>query len=245
MRELIIYWSPGSFSLDNESWNLLYSEPKSVLSSFYKNSEANSEMRVCPSIKHTLNNVFALHSNMDDYGTFDNVSLSDIAADPMSPLQINTKVAIRSPRRAAYPGFVNLHYNLGWYFVSEEPVIARMTSPYFPSTTPTPGAMLAPGEFDIGKWFRPFNLDYHVPVNAKDFTVKADDPLCFIEFQTDAKIVFKRFNLNNRMNNLASEMSQFSSRYGQFQKIEQKYKMAKNSKIMDTVITEIKKNLVD
>lgn len=245
MRELIIYWSPASFSLDNESWNLLYSEPRSVLSSFYNDSEVNSEMRLCPSIKQTLNNVFALHPNIDDYGTFDDVSLSDIAENPMSPLKINTKIAMRSPRRSSYPGFANLQYNLSWFFASEEPVIARMTSPYFPSTTPTPGSMLAPGEFDIGKWFRPFNLDYHVPVDAKDFRINAKDPLFFLEVQTDAKVVFKKFDLSNKLLNVAEEMSQFSSRYGQFKKIQEKYKMAKNSKIMNTVLKEIKNNVVE
>jgi hypothetical protein len=245
--EIVIYWSPVPFEPYLESWNFLYAAPVNIYSKLVEDTDSSAPIRFCPATKTNMKKIFSFNSTIDDEIDFSSNDLAfiDQSATNNSFLPYKSKVALRKPRQSSYPGHINVSYNLSWYFFASEPVVARMTAPYYPAVTPTKNALFATGEFDIGQWFRPFNLDYHIPYDSKSFKVNAGDPLFFLELFTDKQIVFKRFVTNDIIKNISFEMSDAPKRYGPLDKLVNRYKMFNMTKTREILLHEIQKNAVE
>jgi hypothetical protein len=148
-------------------------------------------------------------------------------------------------RKSSYKNYSNLIYEMRWLFFSEESVNVKFTAPYFPATSPTPGAFLSPGRYDIGQWYRQFMLDYHIPLNDSTFKIKENDDLFYMHVETDKKVVFKKYALSLRLQALNIESSMASKRYGAFKSLNERYLMAKKTNYLESIRTEIKKNLLE
>lgn len=244
---IIVYWAPAGYNLEHESWSLTYSEPVSVLSNFLSETTSKSEIRSCPATKSLFKNTFAINSALEERIDLSNSGL-ELKAGTESrrePVGSGAKIELRKERQSSYPGYINVTYNLSWLFFASEPVKMRWTAPYFPASQPTQGSLFSPGVMDIGQWFRPVNLDYHIPVSANSFNIDEGQPLAFVEIETDRRVVFERFELSNRLWHLSTELSSSSTNYGKNKSLIQRYKMAKNSRLSDRVLSEIRKNLID
>lgn len=249
---LTIYWSPSSFKPSEESWNLLYPEPELVRKKFSNiRTEVPKGFFACPSIRASLHNLFALKAPIDDEAIFPPLLLESLDKsfgfeEALNvPLSAPSKLRVTRPRASSLKGYINIWYNYQWLFVAEESCVLKLSAPYYPPKLPAEGAILAGGEFDIGKWFRPINLDYHIPITTEKFVVSEGDELAYVKFETLKKVVLKRFSFSNEIHALSLEMSQASSRYSGFKSLSERYKMAKQSKIKELLLSEIKKNLID
>lgn len=242
---ITVYWAPAPYILQEESWAMAYSEPVHLFSEHRKSKNPNgnpNNIFACPATKSTLNNTYVVNHQ------FDNVVDLPGNINPKFDhywLETNSAIGVLVPRSSALTGYHNLMYNMGWLLFADEPLVARFTAPFFPPHTPAEGAMLSTGEFDIGSWYRAFNLDYHVPVSAKTLKFMKDDPLFYIEFKTDKNIILKRYNVSPSLNNLAMESVNAPGRYGRFQSLKERYGIAKKAMIPELVLSEIKKNLVE
>ena len=245
--EIVIYWSPVPFEAYRESWNFLYPAPANLYSQLIDDTDKLAPIRFCPAIKSNMKKIFSFNSMIDDSIDLTAPKLEDLdnSATDGTALPYKSKVTLSKARRSSYPGYMNVSYNLSWYFFASEPVVARMTAPYYPSVTPTKNALFATGEFDIGQWFRPFNLDYHIPYDSTHFNVSAGDPLFFLELFTDKQIVFKRFITNDIIKNISFEMAEAPARYGPFDKLINRYKMFNATKSKEILLHEIRKNTVE
>jgi len=136
---------------------------------------------------------------------------------------------------------------MSWLFFCEEPLLARFTAPYFPPKSPAKDAILAMGEFDIGLWFRNFNLDYMIPDGSTNFDINIDDPLFYLQLYTNKKVVFKRFIHTDITQKLSEEFSQTSNRRGKKMGISfnKRYELSRKTMLPELVLNEIKKNLVE
>jgi hypothetical protein len=248
-NETIVYWAPSAFSSDDESWSLLYPEPELVRLKLQRiNSGFSNGMFTCPVVKENLKNTFSLKSAVNEKIDLPidylketcNSSIREIV-----PSKNRQVVSLYKQRPSSLTGYSNLQYNLSYVFVSEESLHMDFLPPYLPPKTPSPNAILASGGWDIGKWFRPTNFDYHVPLDNDLFTVSSEDELAYVRFFTEKKVVLKRFVFTRQLQNLSIEMASASIRYNEKQSILKRYAMAKNSKIMDLVLTEVKTNLVE
>lgn len=244
---ITIYWAPAKFVADQDSWALLYPEPVGVLKKAYKLNKHKGLMPGCPAMRETLKNVYSFNSAIDESFDLPTQVLKSVAYTDSEKdlIPTDSKVAFYKERKSSIDGYINVNYNLGWLLFASEPVEARMTAPYFPATSPIKGAMLSTGQFNIGRWFRQLTMDYHVPITANRFELKAGDPLMFIEFLTDKKIKFKRFNLSPKLDAIATEMGLSPKRYEKKISLWKRYQMAHNAKMPQLILTEIKKNLVD
>jgi len=242
-----VYWSPGRFSLEEESWNMLYSEPTPVINDVFENTYKDAEIRKCPGTRAALKNVFTVKANHKENIHFPENYLERInnISEKTFPLDIPSTLQIHKQRSSEYPNRVNLVYNMSWYFFASEPLEAKMTSPYYPPQTPTPGSAVFPGEFNIGLWYRPFNLEYSIPFNAKSFQIKPNDDLFYLEFKTDKKIVFQRYNNSKSLDSLAAEFTTAPQMFGFGKTLAQRYDLAKRTKTADIVLGEIQKNIVN
>jgi hypothetical protein len=248
-NSVVVYWAPSLFSDETESWNLLYPEPELVKHKLHNvSSNYKRGLFVCPSVKDSLKNLYTLTSAINEDIDLPVEYLKSIHMDegPASIPSVNRqKVKLWKERNSSLEGYSNLNYNLGWVFFSEEPLIAQFTAPYMPTTSPSVGAIQACGEFDIGKWFRPYILDYHIPLSNTSFKIDIGQDLAYVKFCTDKKVILKRFTINKKLENYSQEMSGSSARYDRYVSLQHWYSMAKKSKMTDIVLKEIKNNLID
>jgi hypothetical protein len=242
-----VYWSPGRFNIEQESWNMLYSEPFPLINDIFENTYKDAEIRKCPGIRSALKNVFTVKANHNENIEFPSNYLEKVneIKEKTFPLDIPSIIEISKQRNSEYLNRVNLLYNMSWYFFASEPLEAKMTSPYYPSQAPTYGSALFPGQFNIGLWYRPFNLEYSIPLNAKSFQIKPNDDLFYLEFKTDKKIVFQRYNNTKSLDSLAAEFTSAPKMFGFGKTLAQRYDLAKRTQITKIVLSEIQKNIVD
>ena len=250
---ITIYWAPSKFYKGQDNWSMLYQEPVKIWNTLLKSKTpyADGSMFTCPSMKGLFKNLYSVNAVIGD--VLQLPDLEDVYYDGTEGDRDNVypvigtggKVSLLQGRPSSMEGSVNFEYNMSWHFFASEPVIARLTAPYFPPITPAPGAMLAAGEFDIGRWFRPVNLEYTVPFGVKELVFKEGEPYFYLEFKTDKKIIFKRFVLTEALRKLSEEAVQAPMRYGKYVPLAKKYEMAKNGKLIEQVKTEILANLVE
>jgi hypothetical protein len=210
-----------------------------------RNNPGNGMITMCPASKHVFRNIFSFKSNIDDEfdipdGVLENISKHD---DKVT-ISTGGKISLFNSRRTSYEGYANVTYNMSWLLFADEPVEARFTAPFYPASSPIEGALLSGGQFDIGKWFRPFNMDFHVPFNAKKVSFKEGQPLFFLEIMTNKKVEFKRFKLSTRLHQMSREMGTAPNRYGKFKTLAQRYESAKKAQIPEIILSEIKDNLI-
>jgi hypothetical protein len=251
MREkdtITVYWAPISFDQGEESWSMLYPEPYALRKDLNDRAEINASIRICPAIKDGTSNVFVLSSSLDE--DFD-IPLETVEAmvdaglvGQSIPID-GASVDFRLTRAPEYKDYYNYTYNLAWQIFADEPLEMRATSPWFPPSSPLEKASLLPGQFDIGRWYRPIYLEYITPKDSTHFSLKAGDPLAYLEFMTDKKIIFKRYIPNDRLIQLSQEFTFSPKRFGFFKKLSEHYAMAKKAKMPEIVLAEIKKNLVE
>lgn len=245
--EIIVYWAPANFVPEAESWNMLYPDPENLYLKIINQAKEGADIHRCPALRDLNKNVFFFTSPISNSVVFpaDFLSNADKNLSENQALPLESKVMIKKTRDSQYKDHINLSYNMTWTFFAEEPLVAKFTAPYFPAISPVPGAMLASGKYDIGQWFRNWNLDYQVPLSAKSFEVKKDDPLFFVEFETDKKIILKRFTMTPSLYNINKETSNSPSRYGRRMTLQERYQMFHQSRSRDIVLREIKANLLD
>jgi hypothetical protein len=250
---ITVYWAPSNFLLEEESWMIPYRDPEPLrdLITPKKNNKniENNNMSSCPAIKDVLKNVYVIKSNLTDAHTLPIEYLNDVSyiSPTISGEIIPTDgiITLRRNRKSSVEGYSILSYNLSWTFFADKPVTAKFTAPYFPSASPALGSLLPPGRFDIGQWYRPYNLEYLLPLNTKIFKVEENDPLFYIHLETDKKINFKRYVMTKKLTNLSKEFSFSPQIYGAFKSLSERYRIAKQANIKEYILTEIKKNLIE
>lgn len=229
-----------------ESMAMLYRKPENVYTNLHREKIPGSLMSQCPAARNTLDNVFVFRSAIDDEFEIPDYYFEN-EPDPAKSPRMNVKsiAGMYHERPSSFPDQIDVIYNLSWLFFSSEPVVARFTAPYFPAVSPMEGARMSPGEFNIGKWYRSWNLDYHIPKTTRKFSVKEDDPLFFLEIMTDKKVVFKRYMFNENLLALTKETSNSPNIYGRNKTLDYRYQHSEQSMMPEMVLSEIRKNVVE
>lgn len=245
---ITVYWAPSAFIASEEpSWLMLYSNPISINSflRLNKSSESKNNMFICPASNDHFNNTYMFTCNLSDDVTFPNYPQEFYYQPERVVLNTNSRISLIKPRPSSLIDHMNVVYNMGWIFLADEPLTAVFTAPYYPPTAPALGAKLSAGQFNIGLWFRSYQLDYHVPYKTKNLIFNENDPFFYIKFLTNKKIIFKQFIFTPLLSHLSDEMSNASHKYGFFKSLKNRYEIAHNASIIDHVKTEIKKNLIE
>lgn len=245
---ITIYWTSTSYKPDEESWTMIYKNPVSLSSELRsKKNDGFSGMFICPATNDFLKNIFVFKSAITDKHTlpiphFSNPPFQDKV---MITLPTDGNIRLYTVRPSSLKGYSNILYNMSWLLFADEPVVAKFTAPFCPPTLPSSNAILSPGQFDIGKWYRPYHLDYHIPSNVDTFEIIENDHLFYLDLQTEKKVLFKKYMSSPKLETLAKEASASPDRYGRFKSLKERYLMAKESNYTQQVLTEIKKNLVE
>lgn len=244
--KVTVYWAPANYMPSQISMSMLYRKPENVYTNLHKEKIPGSLMSQCPATRNTLDNVFVVKSAVDDEFVIPDYHYENEPEHAKSPqMDVDSIVGMYHERPTSFPNHIDVIYNLSWLFFAEEPLMARFTAPWFPTFSPLEGGRLAPGEFDIGKWYRSWNLDYHIPMDTRKFSIKEGDPLFFVEFMTDKKIEFKRYLLNERLVALTKEATNSPNVYGRNKTLDYRYEHAEQALMPEMVLSEIKRNLAE
>ena len=243
MKKLDVFWAPAPFNSTEEQWNIHYQEPQPVFGIFRK--QKNPRFTKCPATMDHGKKLYRIDATASDRHTFESGFLRSLTNVPNGTFfNGGGLIGLGKFNESSLENYVNVQYNLSWYFWTKEPMLTKFTAPYFPATYPTKGALLAPGQFDIGRWFRQFNLDYHLPITSTSFIIEKTDPLFFVEFVTERPIAFRRFILTPELAQLGDEMAQQSVRLPKIPLLE-RYEMAKKSNLMGLVSKLIHEAVID
>ena len=244
MKEITtIYWSS---SLRNpsppEQWVL--KDPEPVINYFLKNniSEDKDSIFGCPAARGFFKNLFVFRSNIDDTCVWPEGYLKEVVNNKIGPLDsFGNTIEISQVRKSAIDGYIDLVYNANFVMFADKPLTIRISSPSYPPSYPSDGAMFTSGEFDIGRWYRPGLLNWFVPLSSTTFKINKDDGLFYAQALTTNKIVFQKFMMTNEIRELAQS---FRSIKQDGLTLEKRYQLAEGTKRQELILAEIKKNLI-
>jgi hypothetical protein len=253
---ITVYWSTPIYNPKQESWSMIYSEPTPLFSDLRKerSPEASNKSSVfhCPAMADTFDNLFVVKQAVENTVSFqkdDLIKAEEAVRTGEHPAGYgmfnDSKLNMWAIRPSSFDNNINIMFNQGWMFYASEPLIAEFTAPYFPPISPAPGARIAPGKFDVGQWYRPYMLDYHLPLDTKKLEFKEGDPLYYIKFHTTKKVVLKRYVFTEELEHLQKEHVGAPARYGRFMPLAKRYELAKQAKVREQILYHIKQNCVD
>jgi len=234
MGNINIYWSinhhanlPGIRVEEPDSLELTYFEDKNFREYNYK---------ACPAVSKFMNNTFVLRSAFD-YSFF--VNGDDVKSDIYDQAFFDRHVQIRSLKSKLFslkPYII--------FFTDEKDLEISISQPFLDQNAFTDRAVVIPGQFNIGKYFRMLDFAFHLKDNISDFKIKEKDAIYYMKAHTDRKINFKRFMWTPKCQDYlefvwnAKENKLKHSSLATFYKYFNKYNYKK------LILKEIKENLV-
>jgi hypothetical protein len=240
-----VYWAPAFVPNVNDpfAWDMLYPDPKNLFTdlSKYKNIETSKvSYFVCPAFQGLSKNTYFFKNSVNAKYKYDfNTTLPSIK--PITKNFVNVDI-IRDPAISSYP---LVAMSLFYIFFSDEPLIANFSPPTFHKPEYTKYGTCIPGEFDIGKWFRPFPME--IQLWEKDGTIEFKDgePLFYVKFNTNKQINLKRFVFTEQLSKYSNHCTTYGNTFGNYHKFNQLYSKFNQSRMKELILKEIKNNLVE
>lgn len=127
---------------------------------------------------------------------------------------------------------------------SEEPLMAKFTGPYFHKSGYMNYGSIYPGEFDIGKWFRQYNLQFQMWENSGKMIVEKNEPLFYVTFDTEKKINLIEFKQTEKIIEYAKYCIESPFTKGKHKRLFERYLDFNDDKMRELVLLEIKNNLM-
>jgi hypothetical protein len=246
--ETIIYWAPTYSARDMYDVNHLYSEPRSLYEELVEKKaplkDNSLDFLRCPATSDLLKHTFVVRAPVDT-----NVSLN---FDTRRVKQLNTNAAYENTHKIKFdfihqPTLLNhnlVNYDYPLVFFSEEDTMpTTLTPPYFERVSSYKSGTIVPGKFDTAKWFRPMNMEFQLWPDVSTLEIPAGEALCYVHFDTDKKIILKRFVTNQEIEKLIASFVKISP-FRKFAKLSERYRLFEQSKSKERVLKLINKQLL-
>jgi hypothetical protein len=245
-NEVNVYWAPAISMNSEEPWmaaggELLYQTPKSLHSELMneKNpSRGPTTFLSCPAAVSTFSRTVVFKNNRACSYEYDLSDLQNLKLTPKGERYLNGTVR-RPPALNKKP---TIELQLRWIFFSEEPLNMSITPPMFHPPKYTRYATAVPGQYDIGRWFRPFIFEVQTWEPKGNLSFESDEPLFYAKFDTDKKVNLKRFVFTPK---LFEYSTQCTSYYVNEKSMDKRYELFESANMGELVLQEIKNNLVN
>lgn len=227
---IVVYWS-----MIEDEW-IRSKEPISIQKRFFEmHPPEKSGTNFCPSIKHSLKNLYGLKSIYDYEFYIENRELFTKFYDQDF---FSNHVIIRDIDQKFFS------FTQKYIFFSEKDL--EMTAYLFPfleQNEVSKRTYSITGKFNIGKWFRIIEFPFFLKNEYDKFIINNDDIYTYIQFNTEEKIIFKKFFPTDKIKEFSksSLMSSQGIRWGK-RSLEDYYKHFTYKKIL---LKEIRNNLVE
>jgi hypothetical protein len=245
-KPITIYYSAATNSNAEIDWSFLYQKPKTLYRELleYKDKNAGKEsMFACPAINKKYKNILVFKNSMNCSYDFDMTKENN-----QSPYIVNTTdnfINAKQVRNQALTVGPSIDFSLNYFLFADEPLMASFTAPFFHKAEYMNYGAIIPGEFDIGQWFRTFNMEIQMWNNKGEFHLKEDEPLFYVELKTERPIILKSFVMNEYLENIAKTSTATRLLFGAGESLNKRYQRFKNVGLRDKILTEIKKNIID
>jgi hypothetical protein len=157
---------------------------------------------------------------------------------------LNTRDAKKfRPRMPVFQDGPAVDYDSRWLFFSEDEINIQLTPPYFHKTKASEYATVLSGEFNISKWFRPIIPTFSLWDSSKELVISEQDPLAYVNFITDKKIILQEFTETEKIKHIMNECIMMKEKFPNLPLSESYNKFLLSNKHKE-LIKEIKNNLV-
>ena len=235
-KEKIVYWAPVFFD-ENVDWNMLYYDLPSLQEylrpNMVKNDPGNN-LFYCPAIGNITRNTFLIINPIETHC---------ICSDNEIRVKSKNHLTLDIGHPPSIEDNLLLEYGLHYVFFTEENLTLTMTSPYFTQSEYMKFGALVPGKLKINSWFRALNLEFNLWKGNKEFHVKKDEVLAYVNFDTDDKIKLVRFNMSKDLHKYINACGKSSS-WESFVPLVDRYKRFRQTRMQDMILKEIRKNIV-
>lgn len=188
MKTITVYYGYYG-SLDSYLTQIETEEPQPVLPNFIKNNPTNTLLYNCPAVKDFYKNTFSVKSYLN-FSIRKNIEQGFLECDQQDKFFSNYL-----QQRDANLFNTDSH----WYFITEEKeLLMSQVHPTLADNDISKNTITVEGVFDIGKWMRSLHHNFWLKHNDV-VQFKEDDDCFYIKFDTDKKIVFKKFYLDNEL----------------------------------------------
>jgi hypothetical protein len=234
-KNIVVYWSP--FNYDNViDWDMFYSKPEKLYSNLHQKKSKNKNLTSyfsCPAFKERSENIFLMKNTIEN-----NIKVLDgkLINSSSDNVKISHKESIENRP------IVSVYYPIIMF--SEESLKVTVTPAYMHKTSYSEFGHVVMGSFDIGKWFRPINLDFMLYNKDADFSFKDEEPLYYLDFNTEKSIILKKFNMTNEILKISNACTTAPDYLKPWQSLSKRYNLFIKSGLKNKLIKEITNNIV-
>jgi len=229
-----VYWA-----CLNDQW-MRAEEPENVYKRFYQKNISDKDnpllsLNYCPAFNNNLKNLFAVKSIYDYNFKVSDGNISSLLYDQNF---FDKNIIVRSVEKKAF-SFLNQFI----FFTEDDSLkITGYEYPFFEDNSITERCLFIPGQYDIGKWFRPLEFPFILKNNFNEFQVSEKEVLYYLRFHTEEKINFKQFIPTDKINKYID--IDLSNNIGVKKNLKKLDWWYDSFKIKKNIIGEIKKNLI-
>jgi hypothetical protein len=248
-KEVInVYWSWYNED-ENNDWSFLHKTTENLFSmlseqrvkpeidNFFLNS--NTNFLSCPAINSKFRNTYVFSNSLETRYSYD---FEDNKKEAFAVGDGGLNFAIKHvPSIKAGPLF---EISSAVILFADKPLNATFTAPFFHKPGYTNYGSPIPGEFDIGKWFRPYIFEIQMWNKKGEFVLK-EEPMFYVSFPSEEKIKMHRFNFSKTLFGYSKASVGTTNLFGKKQTLLSRYDRFKSVGMREKILTEINKNLVD
>jgi hypothetical protein len=208
-------------------------EPKLLLADLLKNRASNPRgYGTCSALRENFFNTYYVNSPLDFDVKWDGHTIESNYAGWINQ------------REPSFENRISFDLDFGWLFFSEEPLMVEQRHPYFHNGVLNDYGVMVAGAFDIGRWFRPIQPSFILWDNVNEFHAKANEPIIYLDFKTDKRIIFKQFYQTQRHMDIAEACAN-QSFIKKGLSLNQRYDLFSKARLRSVVLKDIKANLMD
>jgi hypothetical protein len=247
-NEVIVYWCPANYAPGTDApptWNLLYKEPEVLFTELTRkrnlsHPDPGTSMLICPAVSSVSKNtlVFTVPSSCSYSYTTDSEGI--LTSEPLTDVFMALK-QVRNPSLNYGP---SISTPLKVLLFAEEPLVVRLTSPYFHEPKHMKYGASVFGEYDIGQWFRIINWELQMWEKEGVLSFEEGEPAFYLEFKTDKKIVFKKVKFTEEVRNVSTECGLSPMYLGRFLPLAKRYQRFKEAGMRDRLLSELRANVI-
>jgi hypothetical protein len=197
---------------------------------------SESRIPLCPAFRNELHNVFGVKS-IYDYEFSVNAETREVSTAIYDQKFYNRHVIVRSMKERIFS------FSQEMIFFTDESSLMMSGDlfPYLEDNNITERCIVYPGQFDIGRWYRPVEFAFKLKDRYDTFKIEAGEIYQYIRFHTDNNIKFIQFKDTPKLNEMLKSVTETRSYKKGIFSLDYYYERFKLKKL---IMKEIKENLL-